>query len=87
MAVRGFSGNYGYSALDALKGKRRIELEGNTYQHRAWLREMGFSYPAPRRDGTRPANARWSGPVPGSNAKASDLLYQLTSRGMTWRAK
>lgn len=71
------SSEYGYQAAKALRGTRLV-LAGATYNNRDWLNAMNGTY--------NPKTKTWSLPMPSSNATAADLLYQIVSRGMQWRA-
>lgn len=72
------SSNYGYEAARSLRGTRLI-LDGATYNNRDWIKTMNGTY--------NPKTKVWSLPMPSSNAKAADLLYQIVTRGMQWAAK
>lgn len=75
-----FSSDHGYSAAKALRGTK-LELSGATGQHETWIKANNGSKSG------RKGHEIWSVPMPGSNRDAAQLLYEIVTRGMSWRAK
>lgn len=73
-----YSSNYGYDVARNLRGTR-LELAGATKANEDWLLGKGGSQA--KRGGT------WSLPMPRNNRDAAQLLYEITQRGMQWRAR
>jgi ribosomal protein S14 len=72
-----FSHNYGYDAARSLTA-RFIILDGETYANREWIKSQGGKY--------GPKTHVWKLPVPSNTRATADLLYGITSRGMSWKA-
>jgi len=73
-----YSSDYSYAAAKSMRG-RQLELDGDTYAAREWIRAL----PGARWD---KAAKRWRVTMPTNNRNLADLLYQLAKRGLRWRA-
>jgi len=58
---------------------RWLELDGDTYAAREWIKSL----PGARWD---KAAKRWRVALPQGNRDLADLLYQLAQRDLRWRA-
>lgn len=78
MSAGEFTSDSGYAAARALRGTR-LELAGATYNNRDWIKSERGTYDKDKKI--------WSLPMPSNNATAAQLLHDITSRGMQWRAR
>jgi len=72
-----YGSDHSYAAVRAMRGTR-LELDGDTYEVREWVKSLpGATWDK--------ATKRWRIRMPQNNRDLSNLLYQLAQRGLKWR--